>query len=41
MDDRDSVLAFPQAPDAIEIRHLRAFVAAAPEGTDAHSPSRR
>jgi epsilon-lactone hydrolase len=31
MDDRDSLLAFPQAPDAIEIRHLRAFVAVAEE----------
>jgi monoterpene epsilon-lactone hydrolase len=31
MDDRASLLAFPQAPDAIEIRHLRAFVAVAEE----------
>jgi monoterpene epsilon-lactone hydrolase len=31
MDDRGSLLAFPQAPDAIEIRHLRAFVAVAEE----------
>jgi monoterpene epsilon-lactone hydrolase len=31
MEDRDSLLAFPQAPDAIEIRHLRAFVAVAEE----------
>ena len=30
-DDRASVLAFPQAPDAIELRHLRAFVAVAEE----------
>jgi acetyl esterase/lipase len=29
--DRSSVLAFPQAPDAIELRHLRAFVAVAEE----------
>lgn len=27
----DNVLAFPQAPDAIELRHLRAFVAVAEE----------
>jgi epsilon-lactone hydrolase len=31
MDDGGSVLAFPQAPDAIEIRHLRSFVAVAEE----------
>jgi epsilon-lactone hydrolase len=31
MDDRGSLLAFPQAPDAIEVRHLRAFVAVAEE----------
>jgi monoterpene epsilon-lactone hydrolase len=31
MDDRGSLLAFPQAPDAIEIRHLRSFVAVAEE----------
>src|SRR3954468_6205261 len=30
-DDRGNVLAFPQAPDAIELRHLRAFVAVAEE----------
>src|SRR5919198_2557911 len=30
-DQRASVLAFPQAPDAIELRHLRAFVAVAEE----------
>ena len=30
-DDRARVLAFPQAPDAIELRHLRAFVAVAEE----------
>ena len=30
-DDRAPVLAFPQAPDAIELRHLRAFVAVAEE----------
>lgn len=29
--DEGSVLAFPQAPDAIELRHLRAFVAVAEE----------
>ncbi len=29
--DRAPVLAFPQAPDAIELRHLRAFVAVAEE----------
>ena len=28
---RDNVLAFPQAPDAIELRHLRSFVAVAEE----------
>src|SRR5918997_821413 len=32
MADRDApVLAFPQAPEAIELRHLRAFVAVAEE----------
>src|SRR5829696_9878801 len=31
MDDGGSLLAFPQAPDAIEIRHLRSFVAVAEE----------
>jgi epsilon-lactone hydrolase len=30
-DDRDRVLAFPRAPDAIELRHLRSFVAVAEE----------
>src|SRR3954468_7046486 len=30
-DERSNVLAFPQAPDAIELRHLRAFVAVAEE----------
>src|ERR671917_1636475 len=30
-DDRGNVLAFPQAPEAIELRHLRAFVAVAEE----------
>jgi epsilon-lactone hydrolase len=30
-DDDRAVLAFPQAPDAIELRHLRAFVAVAEE----------
>ena len=30
-DDRAPVLAFPSAPDAIELRHLRAFVAVAEE----------
>ena len=30
-DQRGNVLAFPQAPDAIELRHLRAFVAVAEE----------
>ena len=29
--DDDNVLAFPQAPEAIELRHLRAFVAVAEE----------
>jgi epsilon-lactone hydrolase len=29
--DRANVLAFPQAPEAIELRHLRAFVAVAEE----------
>ena len=29
MADDDNVLAFPQAPEAIELRHLRAFVAVA------------
>ena len=31
MADDDNVLAFPQAPEAIELRHLRAFVAVAEE----------
>jgi monoterpene epsilon-lactone hydrolase len=31
MDDRGRLLAFPQAPDAIELRHLRAFIAVAEE----------
>ena len=31
MNDRGKLLAFPQAPDAIEIRHLRAFVTVAEE----------
>ena len=31
MDERGSVLAFPTAPEAIELRHLRAFVAVAEE----------
>jgi epsilon-lactone hydrolase len=31
MDDSGRVLAFPQAPEAIELRHLRAFVAVAEE----------
>jgi acetyl esterase/lipase len=31
MDQRGSVLPFPQAPDGIELRHLRAFVAVAEE----------
>ena len=31
MDQAASVLPFPQAPDGIELRHLRAFVAAAEE----------
>jgi acetyl esterase/lipase len=30
-DDRARVLAFPRAPDAIELRHLRSFVAVAEE----------
>src|SRR5215218_8811374 len=30
-DERSNVLAFPQAPDAIELRHLRAFVTVAEE----------
>src|SRR5215207_3191498 len=30
-DDRGRVLSFPQAPDAVELRHLRAFVAVAEE----------
>jgi acetyl esterase/lipase len=30
-EQRGNVLAFPQAPDAIELRHLRAFVAVAEE----------
>ncbi|HMH92424.1 MAG TPA: LysR family transcriptional regulator, partial [Streptosporangiaceae bacterium] len=29
MDGPQNVLALPQAPDAIELRHLRAFVAVA------------
>ena len=31
MDDDENVVAFPQAPEAIELRHLRAFVAVAEE----------
>ena len=31
MDHTGSVLPFPQAPDGIELRHLRAFVAVAEE----------
>src|SRR5215218_2058703 len=31
MDDRGRVLSFPQAPDAVELRHLRAFLAVAEE----------
>ena len=31
MDERGHVLPFPQAPDGIELRHLRAFVAVAEE----------
>ncbi|MEN3280814.1 MAG: epsilon-lactone hydrolase [Solirubrobacteraceae bacterium] len=31
MDDSENVVAFPQAPEAIELRHLRAFVAVAEE----------
>src|SRR5215207_11474091 len=31
MDDRGRVLSFPRAPDAVELRHLRAFVAVAEE----------
>src|SRR5215204_4339907 len=31
MDERGSLLAFPTAPEAIELRHLRAFVAVAEE----------
>jgi epsilon-lactone hydrolase len=31
MDDRGKLLSFPQAPDAVELRHLRAFVAVAEE----------
>ena len=31
MADDDNVLAFPQAPEAIELRHMRAFVAVAEE----------
>jgi epsilon-lactone hydrolase len=31
VDDRGSVLPFPQAPDGVELRHLRAFVAVAEE----------
>jgi epsilon-lactone hydrolase len=30
-DDRATVLPFPQAPEAIELRHMRAFVAVAEE----------
>jgi hypothetical protein len=31
MDDENAeVVSLPQAPDAIELRHLRAFVAVAP-----------
>ena len=29
MDDPQKVFTLPQAPDAIELRHLRAFVAVA------------
>ena len=31
VDDESNVIAFPQAPEAIELRHLRAFVAVAEE----------
>jgi epsilon-lactone hydrolase len=31
VEDRGSVLPFPQAPDGVELRHLRAFVAVAEE----------
>ena len=31
MDDDARVLAFPRAPDAIELRHLRSFLAVAEE----------
>src|SRR5215217_6461770 len=31
VDEEANVLAFPQAPEAIELRHLRAFVAVAEE----------
>jgi monoterpene epsilon-lactone hydrolase len=31
MDDQARVLAFPKAPDAVELRHLRSFVAVAEE----------
>jgi epsilon-lactone hydrolase len=31
VDDSENVVAFPQAPEAIELRHLRAFVAVAEE----------
>ena len=31
VDERAHVLPFPQAPDGIELRHLRAFVAVAEE----------
>lgn len=31
MDETANVIAFPQAPDAVELRHLRAFVAVAEE----------
>jgi epsilon-lactone hydrolase len=31
VDDDENVVAFPQAPEAIELRHLRAFLAVAEE----------
>jgi epsilon-lactone hydrolase len=31
VDEKANVIAFPQAPDAVELRHLRAFVAVAEE----------
>src|SRR4051794_41643848 len=31
MDDSGRLLSFPQAPDAVELRHLRSFVAVAEE----------